>query len=244
MGFNDGRDDDGRPCDPGGHHDFWGSWLTPGDLPNTSTAKFRTTELRRGDRALVKENASGNPEMWICSDPDFDAAQWFRDAELVDNGKNVRAGDVEIRPGYGEIYLTTPVETVIAAASTPAKALGTTALGPGLTAVDFDMPANNRLRWIGSETRVMHVAASFSMTAASNSIVVALYVAKNDVVLPASRVRRKIGTGSDVGTGAMHVAVEMDPNDYLEVWLENEDTGADLTLETLNLFAMGMRIPT
>lgn len=145
-------------------------------------------------------------------------------------------------PARGEMYLTATALTALTA-TTPAKAAGTTQLSTGITNVDFDHPASNRLRYTGAVTKSAHIACSFSVTSSGNGKLYEFTVAKNGTPIPGSEVQRKIGTGADVGTGAIHTAVDLAQNDYLELWVENLTDGTDATIETLNLFAMMMPIP-
>jgi hypothetical protein len=67
----------------------------------------------------------------------------------------------QARASYGELYVTAPAGTTVVA-GVPTKILGTTALG-ALTQ-DFDMPANNRLRYTGTAAQKFMVQATISFT--------------------------------------------------------------------------------
>ena len=145
-----------------------------------------------------------------------------------------------VHPAYCEIYISTPVETVVAAPSTPVKALGTTSLGTGLTPIRFTMPANNRLTYTGDHDMVMHIVASVSVTCASNNQTLGFCVAKNDVVYAPSAISMRISTGADVQSVSVSAAIELSTNDYVELWLENTTTAANVTIETMNFFTTGL----
>jgi len=107
---------------------------------------------------------------------------------------------------------------------------------------NWDMSTNGQLRYIGTAPRAMIANCSFSMTSAGNNQVAELVITKNGTPLTPSVVRRKIGTGSDVGTGALHAFTSVVNGDYLDVRIRNTTSTANLTLETCNLFAMDMAL--
>ena len=143
-----------------------------------------------------------------------------------------------VQPGHGEISITSSAETSIAAVDTWYPASGTYALSAN--AMNWDMNTNGQLRYTGAADRVVHIAASFSMTAAGNNKNLSLAVAKNGTVLTPSIVNRQISTGADEGTGAVHAFTSVSTNDYLTVVVRNNTDSVNATLTTVNLFAMDM----
>ena len=133
---------------------------------------------------------------------------------------------------HAGMYVSTAVETVIAGASTPAKALGTTTIGSVIQ--DFDMPANNRLRYLGHQTSHFWVTVALSMTSASNIQVLSLTIAKGGTPDASTTIERKVGTGSDIGAAAINGMFELAEGDYLELWVANETTGGNITVEFMN----------
>jgi hypothetical protein len=130
---------------------------------------------------------------------------------------------VSLSPAHGGMYISSAVETSIAASSTDGsnavKALGTTTAFASLN--DMDMPANNRLRYTGAANRLFTVQVAISTIAAANSKVFGWYIAKNGTVIAESLISRKQGTGADVGALALHWQLELAQNDYIEVFLED-----------------------
>jgi len=47
--------------------------------------------------------------------------------------------------------------------------------------------------------------------------------------------RRKIGTGSDLGVFSLTGMVELDTDDYIEVWVANATSNANVTAQYINL---------
>jgi len=132
----------------------------------------------------------------------------------------------------GNMYITTPVATTFTTAATPKKASGTT------TAVDLfrvTHPMNNRLTYTGSKTRSFHVLASMSVSQNNNNRYFSFYVAKNGVVLPESRQDIKIINSTDQVAVTLSCRLTLAPNDYVEIWVENQTATTDVTLQTLNV---------
>ena len=146
---------------------------------------------------------------------------------------------------YGSIYTNTPVETTIVTQGAYVKGACTTQIN---NLRDFDMPVDNRLRYIGLIPFHMHVAVSISMTSTGNNNLAAfkLYFyddsAASGAVIDGSRVKRYISTGVDEGSTALHWDLEMNTNDYLEIHIANLTNTGNITLENLYLFVLGMAI--
>lgn len=160
----------------------------------------------------------------------------------------------ELYNGHGEIYISDTVETVITNSDDFFPAAGVWTLSP------FDrhwtMAINGQLRFTGRKRRMLHIACSWSMIAASNNQIVSILAAKNGITITPSRVQRKISTGTDVGTGALHAFTDAKPGvksrnfktdikfgDYLEIQVRNTSGANNVTFETANLFVMDMAIP-
>ncbi len=71
---------------------------------------------------------------------------------------------ISLVPAYGSMYISTAIETVVAAQNTPLKALGTTTAGDALR--DFTHAAN-RLTYTGVPDREFTVIVAISLTAAA-----------------------------------------------------------------------------
>jgi hypothetical protein len=118
--------------------------------------------------------------------------------------------------------------TAIAVAGTPVKATNVS------TAHDlyrFTHPVDNRLLYGGTVAVKAQVTATLSFTCAANNQVLAFYIAVNDVVIASSKIRSKIATGADVQAVTITAHPTLNPGDYIEVWVANETSDADLTVE-------------
>lgn len=169
----------------------------------------------------------------------------FIDYRFIEHGAPRLVGRMEGGPtpmlqmaGYGEIYVSTPAATSIGSASTWYDANGTYTFSTPNH--EFEMSTNGQLRYIGHQPRVMHIAASFSIQAASAGVEVWVGVAKNGTVITPSVVKQDYGNNTDVLSSAAHAFVQLDPGDYLSVRVYNASSGTNVTFQTLNLFAMSM----
>ncbi len=99
---------------------------------------------------------------------------------------------------------------------------------------------NSRLRYTGATTRHFHIALSVSFSGQNNNDVWVLGIAKNGTVIDGSKIQRKVGNANDVGSTAMHIAIMMDTNDYLELYCGNTSDTSNFTINTINFFAMGL----
>lgn len=143
-----------------------------------------------------------------------------------------------IPPGHGEISVTSPSATTLSDTSTWVQVAGTYALTSG--AMHWEMTSNGRLYYTGAEDRMCHIALSVSMTCGSSNQVTEWGVGKNGTILTPSIVQRKIGTGTDVGSTAVHAFTTISNGQYLTGLCRNTTGANNVTATTLNLFVMDM----
>lgn len=130
----------------------------------------------------------------------------------------------------GNVYVTTPVATAIGTVNTPVKVAGTTT---GINLFRTTSLGNNNITYTGAKTRYFTYNASISFTASGNNQIASFYIYKNGVKLPESKQSRKIGTGADVGSISISGVTQLNSNDYLEVWVEN-DALNNVTAQSMN----------
>lgn len=148
--------------------------------------------------------------------------------EVEATGLNTQKDDV----AGGNMYLTVPVATTFASAGVAVKALGTT-VSSNLFRVTN--PANNRLTYTGSKTRSFQVSASMSITQPSSNRYFSFFIAKNGVIIPESRQDVKVVNSTDQVSLTLACRVSLAPNDYVEVWVENQAATTTMTIQTMNL---------
>ena len=131
----------------------------------------------------------------------------------------------------GSVYISTPLVTPIATLNTPIKISGTTTSN-GLFRTSST--TNNRIQYIGSKLRYFSYSASLSVTGEGNNKIFNFYIAKNGVVVPESKQSRKITTGTDIGSISISGLIQLDTNDYVEVWVANATDATDITVQSMN----------
>jgi hypothetical protein len=139
----------------------------------------------------------------------------------------------------GEVYFNdNAVATTVPDTVQYVKVAGATTLTPGMSMGVDGGGASNRLRYVGAVPRHFHVACSFSFVSTSNNQTIEFAIAKNGQTVNSSILRARISTGSDVQSSAMHVALSLAQNDYIEVFLRNATSTAAVTVTNLNFFTM------
>jgi hypothetical protein len=152
-----------------------------------------------------------------------------------------------VAPPFGSIYLTTPASTSIVSSTTWTKAAGTTA---DVNLNEFTgttgLGVNNRLRYDGRVPVHLHAVITFSINldAGANVIMEAgtyFYDASavSGSILAHSVVSCNLSSTA-VQTGALHFDVMVDTNDYVEFHIRNMTNTADITIDNMYMFCMGM----
>lgn len=108
----------------------------------------------------------------------------------------------------------------------------------------FSMPTSNRLTYLGTIDAIVMVAISITLTAATNNQVFSLRITKNgdpsEATTVATTQQVKHGTGTDVGTHTITGHFELAPNDFLELFIANDTSTGNVTIEHMNATVEGM----
>lgn len=148
--------------------------------------------------------------------------------EVEATGLNTQKDDVS----GGNMYITTPVMTIFSLSNTPVKVLGTTSSS---NLYRMTHPSNNRLQYSGSKTRSFIVTGSMSVTQSNNNRYFSFYLAKNGTIIPESRQDIKVVNSTDQVSLTITSRVTLAPGDYVEVWVANQTSTTDITVQTMNL---------
>lgn len=146
---------------------------------------------------------------------------------------------VSLSPAYGAYFFTATAATTISVAGTYVKAEGTTVL---TNARDFTMPSNNRLVYTGAPDRHIHLVISVSFTTAGSNDDISIAGARNGAVINHTKMTRFLATGSDHGSTASHGDITLSTNDFIELFVTNEDAMENVTVQQGYIFVMGMII--
>ena len=137
----------------------------------------------------------------------------------------------------GELYLTTPTATSIAAANNWYKVSGTTTLIAGGS--NFSMPSNNRLTYGGAASRKIFVSVSSSLQG-SNGDEIKIAIAKNGVHVDSSIAQVTVTGASNTHHLSSQSIVELGTSGYVEVFVLNASGTGAVTFDFLNICAFAL----
>jgi hypothetical protein len=138
-----------------------------------------------------------------------------------------------MRGSFFAIDESTP--TVIDTQNVGVKATINTTEGPPCQFCTYPVP--NRLVYIGPLTRVVTVWASFALTS-SNNQTIEFAIRKNGQVVPWLTTLARTGT-IGFSNGAIVGHVEIATNDFLEMWVTNRTSDANVTVVDLTFAGRG-----
>jgi hypothetical protein len=165
-------------------------------------------------------------------------------AQFPDNGtgeispQDLRDFVDSVRAPHASFSLGAVAETPITVIDQYEKVVDTSVAGAHSHLMTADTAC--RITYNGTSPRHVHIVASIAMTAASNNQTIAFRIAVNGTTLPESMIERRVGTGSDIGAVAIHADALLNENDYIELYVANETSTANVTVNDLYMFVMGM----
>lgn len=142
-------------------------------------------------------------------------------------------------PSRGAIHFVDNVtNTVIVTQGTWTKAANT---GTLIAANRFSMPSDGRLQYDGVVPVVVRLAVSLSISLATGSgdIIGAALGINGTAIYTPSIMRTKLAAAGDVQALSLLVDTTLNPGDYVELFLMNESTTADLLVSHGYLTALG-----
>lgn len=158
----------------------------------------------------------------------FDDPKWTVDAPGVDSiYKDTEA--------TGNVYITTPATTIIIAGN-PSKVAGTTTAGD-LFRFDDDGGTNNRLKYLGTEIIEFTVIGTLTLDTSAGFFgdQVSAYIYKNGLQLPESQSATTVPVSASAANLTTKVVTQLEPNDYVEVWVGNDSNNNNISVEFMNL---------
>lgn len=127
--------------------------------------------------------------------------------------------------------------TTIAVISTAVKVAGTTT-SAAITQL-FTNTTTNRATYDGSLQRDFKVSAVMSVESGNNNVV-GLYIAKNGTLLTESETYITTNAGGRAEAGVCQVVTNMVAADYIEIFVENSTSTADVTVTDMNVIVEGL----
>jgi len=121
------------------------------------------------------------------------------------------------------------------------KVAPTTSLSSDIFEFDNGGANNGRLRYTGVTTKMFHTAFTISMDGEGTGTNLYIFsITKNGAVVSGCKVIQSIAVSNDTQSTALHCMVSLSTNDYIELYVGNLTDNNDITVKTINLFAMGL----
>ena len=137
----------------------------------------------------------------------------------------------------GNYYmLNNTTATTVASSGVAYKIAGTTTAN---TINQKFSHSDNRLTYTGGLIRDFQVSATASLTSGNNNVI-GLYVAKNGVVISSSEMYATTSSGGRAESIACQTILDMEENDYIEIWVENDSSATNITVEYLNVICKSL----
>jgi len=133
---------------------------------------------------------------------------------------------------FSNIYMNgNATATTFAGVGVPTKILGTTtdnSLSQKFT------HTSNRSTYTGGRTRIFNVSSVTTIISSSSNDQVGVYVAKNGAVINSSETYITTNASNRAENAFVQTVVELETNDYIEIWVENNSDSSSLTAQSLN----------
>jgi hypothetical protein len=172
-------------------------------------------------------------EDYILFECDFSGAGTALAGVQFDDNKAMFKGNTGIENSrtFANYYMTNNATTTPVVVSTPTKALGTTTSNPISQRFSF---TDNRATYVGAPTRDFEVEAWASLSSNNNNVL-RLYIAKNGTAVTTSFAEGTANAGGRAEGLVTASVVELDTNDYVEVFVSNETSGNNVLDINLNV---------
>lgn len=133
-------------------------------------------------------------------------------------------------PSHGALHFTDPgTPTTISQQGTFFKAANTADL---YLPHRFDQPVSGRLRYVGRTTVHSRILFTGSVSSpVSNNQIARFGIGVNGSVVILSITRTKFGAANDTQAIAASMEIALNPNDYIEMFISNDSSAANLTIE-------------
>jgi hypothetical protein len=210
----------------------------------TITRRFRliySSVVAFGSSVGINVNASATipTEGYILDTINFSGGGTYLSGVSYTDNKTrfVNSKGIDNTAEIGNYYMTNNTTvTTISTINTPVKALGTTtanAINQKFTHTD------NRLTYVGALIRDFQVTATVSLSSGNNNVI-GVYVAKNGAVISSSEMYSTTSSGGKAESITCQTILELNENDYVEIWVENNTATTDITTEYLNVICKSL----
>jgi len=94
--------------------------------------------------------------------------------------------------------------------------------------------SNNRVTWTGQGKFVFKLEGIASVISGSNNVIHMAFF-KNEQLWPCSEQEATIGTGGKASAIPFHCLIELETNDFIEVYTKNATATTSITLDNVNV---------
>lgn len=137
----------------------------------------------------------------------------------------------------GKLDIITSLETTITSLNVAVKVAGEASLTD--ISERFDMPENGKLRYIGlTGSRKFLIISNLTVDSSGNNQQLSFYIAKNGNIIEESRVIARTSAGNDIRSVSLSSIVELNFNDYVELFVANNTSTLNITLLDGNISAI------
>jgi adenylate cyclase class IV len=142
---------------------------------------------------------------------------------------------ISVVPGLGSFYISSAAQTTISTAGTAVKMSGTT------TAISTRQfaHASNRLTYEGQRTSRFIIMAVVSLDVASADDIISVQLFKNGSLITGSE-QRSDNTSAKPTNIMVMIDTTLAVGDYVEIWIENEDTTANIDVTQAYMTILGI----
>ena len=145
---------------------------------------------------------------------------------------------VSLTHQYGDGYISTPAATTISTINVWVKVAGTTTIGSNVRNVS--MPANNRLRNDGDQTRIFRVTATLNYITAGANKEIGFGIGLNGTVQANTEIRDDHLVAANERTMMVQGLVSVAAASYVEAMVVNRTDTDNVTVNKMVMHAIGL----
>ncbi len=214
-------------------------------LPTAIGSKGRIYSIKRGETSTANITIVTSSSQMIDGEINLILTQAKEAVTLISDGSDWKVtGAFTPQFPAGEISYFDTTGTLVAITSSTTDGSSNMFLCNPATSLsgnssDFSMTANGRLQYTGTTTRSFQISCTISAVTSSTGTYIFEFKKTNSSFLNNSRVIQKLSS-SDIQNTTIQVFVTLAPNDYLELWAGKIGGTGDISIKSLNLFALGI----
>ncbi len=215
-------------------------------LPNAVGIKGRIYNVKRGEASTTNVTIATTSSQMIDGDVNYILMNAKQAVTVVSDGTDWKVIGTHV-PQFpmGEInYFDLTGQTINVTSMTTDGSSNMFLCNPSTTfssgSFGFSNGGSNsgRLQYTETTTRTFHIACTVSVEPTTSGTYI-FELKKSGTIVSNSRVIQKFSS-SDTQSITIQAFVSLAPNDYLELWLGNTTATGNITVKSLNLFALGM----